>query len=425
MRRARRRRCGRCASPPCRRSAQDGPMVLTPPRPDGAAGTPTPVPLQPRPPTPLAGAAATARTCRPRRRRPPRRPDRRFRRCPGRGRTAACRELPAPPMPAADLPADDAAPSRRPHQPADASCPAAACRAAAAATAAPRPPAAPATASPTSPTAPSSAASTSPPATLALPRAEARRHRRPDAARRHLRGRLRRAAGLHRGRQLVPARRRRRRPRGRSSRSATCISKGRGVTGDRAQGGRLFREGRAPRARSTPCTTSPSSTSRASARPRDPTRAAALLEKAADARQSRRRIRARPALRPGPAASRRTSSAPPSCSPTPPARTTSPPRSNTPSACSTASASPRTRRPRVIWFRRAADLGNAIAQNRLARILATGTGAPADPVEAAKYHFLASARRQDRRLPRQLRRRPDAASSGSRPLPPPSAGRPN
>ena len=45
-------------------------------------------------------------------------------------------------------------------------------------------------------------------------------------------------------------------------------------------------------------------------------------------------------------------------------------RSNTPSACSTASASPRTRRPRSPGSSRAADLGNPIAQNRLARILA-------------------------------------------------------
>jgi TPR repeat protein len=35
------------------------------------------------------------------------------------------------------------------------------------------------------------------------------------------------------------------------------------------------------------------------------------------------------------------------------------------------------------------DVGDVIAQNRLARILATGRGAKADPLAAAKYHYLA------------------------------------
>ena len=54
------------------------------------------------------------------------------------------------------------------------------------------------------------------------------------------------------------------------------------------------------------------------------------------------------------------------------------------------------RRPRieagaVRWFERAAEAGNPVAQNRLARILAVGAGVPADPVAAAKWHYLAKA----------------------------------
>jgi TPR repeat protein len=45
----------------------------------------------------------------------------------------------------------------------------------------------------------------------------------------------------------------------------------------------------------------------------------------------------------------------------------------------------------VGWFRRAAHQGSPIAQNRLARILAAGRGAPADPVEATKWHLIAKA----------------------------------
>ena len=40
-------------------------------------------------------------------------------------------------------------------------------------------------------------------------------------------------------------------------------------------------------------------------------------------------------------------------------------------------------------FRKAARRGNPIAQNRLARILATGRGLPADPSAATKWHILA------------------------------------
>jgi uncharacterized protein len=42
-------------------------------------------------------------------------------------------------------------------------------------------------------------------------------------------------------------------------------------------------------------------------------------------------------------------------------------------------------------FRKAALHGSAIAQDRLARILATGRGAPANPVEATKWHLISRA----------------------------------
>ncbi|MCP4305472.1 MAG: sel1 repeat family protein, partial [bacterium] len=42
------------------------------------------------------------------------------------------------------------------------------------------------------------------------------------------------------------------------------------------------------------------------------------------------------------------------------------------------------------WLERAANAGDPIAQNRLARMLAIGAGKPASPIDAAKWHFLAS-----------------------------------
>ena len=42
-------------------------------------------------------------------------------------------------------------------------------------------------------------------------------------------------------------------------------------------------------------------------------------------------------------------------------------------------------------FRHAAALGNAIAQNRLARLYAVGRGVPQNLVEAAAWHLLAAA----------------------------------
>jgi TPR repeat protein len=40
-------------------------------------------------------------------------------------------------------------------------------------------------------------------------------------------------------------------------------------------------------------------------------------------------------------------------------------------------------------FRMAAEQGNPVAQNRLARLYANGVVVKADPVEAAKWHLLA------------------------------------
>ena len=66
-------------------------------------------------------------------------------------------------------------------------------------------------------------------------------------------------------------------------------------------------------------------------------------------------------------------------------------RSNTPSRCSTAPASPRTRAAAAALFRKAAHKGNAVAQNRLARILATGAGCRPIRSEATKWHTIAKA----------------------------------
>jgi hypothetical protein len=43
------------------------------------------------------------------------------------------------------------------------------------------------------------------------------------------------------------------------------------------------------------------------------------------------------------------------------------------------------------WFRKAAVRGNPVAQDRLARVLAEGRGAPANPVEATKWHLISKA----------------------------------
>ena len=63
-----------------------------------------------------------------------------------------------------------------------------------------------------------------------------------------------------------------------------------------------------------------------------------------------------------------------------------------PSRCSTATASTRTRRPPRRCSARRRCTAAPIAQDRLARILADGRGAPADPVEATKWHLISQGR---------------------------------
>ena len=43
----------------------------------------------------------------------------------------------------------------------------------------------------------------------------------------------------------------------------------------------------------------------------------------------------------------------------------------------------------LFWFGKAATGGNVVAQNRLARMYAFGTGVPADPIRAGAWHILA------------------------------------
>ena len=43
------------------------------------------------------------------------------------------------------------------------------------------------------------------------------------------------------------------------------------------------------------------------------------------------------------------------------------------------------------WIRRAAEKGNPVAQNRIARLYANGRGVAIDPVAAAKWHLIARA----------------------------------
>ena len=43
------------------------------------------------------------------------------------------------------------------------------------------------------------------------------------------------------------------------------------------------------------------------------------------------------------------------------------------------------------FFRKAAIKGSPIAQNRLARVYATGRGLPVDPVAATRWHLIAKA----------------------------------
>ena len=60
-----------------------------------------------------------------------------------------------------------------------------------------------------------------------------------------------------------------------------------------------------------------------------------------------------------------------------------------PSRFSTASARRKNEPAAVALLRKAAKQNSPIAQNRLARVLASGQGAPQDKVEALKWHSIA------------------------------------
>ena len=65
-------------------------------------------------------------------------------------------------------------------------------------------------------------------------------------------------------------------------------------------------------------------------------------------------------------------------------------------------------------FHKAALKNNPVAQNRLAHILASGLGAPADPVAATKWHLISKARGETDLRARRFRRqaRPGEARGG-------------
>ena len=68
----------------------------------------------------------------------------------------------------------------------------------------------------------------------------------------------------------------------------------------------------------------------------------------------------------------------------------------------------------AILLQKAARRGSPIAQNRLARVFATGRGLPADPVEAIKWHLISKAGRRHRPLPRRIRRESSRRGARSR-----------
>ena len=72
------------------------------------------------------------------------------------------------------------------------------------------------------------------------------------------------------------------------------------------------------------------------------------------------------------------------------------------------------------YFRHAALSGSPIAQNRLARMLATGRGVAPDPVAAIKWHLIAKAGGARRSISRRFRRASRAPRHAPRPKPPPS-----
>ena len=277
---------------------------------------------------------------------------------------------------------------------------------------------------PTSPTAPSSAASTSPPSDLAMPRAEAGDTAAQTLLGADLRGRLRRAARFRRSRPTgmsAP-------PRAATAKAQFALGKmyleGRGVPADRAKAADVFRDRcRARQGRRDVQSGAPL--------PRGPGLAARPCARCANCSRTPRR----PAT-PTPSTCWRNSTTTGRGVPEDKQtgdRTGSPrrahqatfrPRSNTPSACSTASASRRTRPPPPSGS--AAPPISAIRSPRTAWRASSPPGAasPADPVEAAKWHYLASQRRQGRRLPRRVRRRADTPTSASWPSRRRSAGPP-
>ena len=163
---------------------------------------------------------------------------------------------------------------------------------------------------------------------------------------------------------------------------------GRGVAGRPRQGRRLFREGgRERRGRGDLQSRPP--LPRGQSPPAGSDARGAALRAGGRGRQPRRPVRSGAALRGGPRRRRRTRRRRPTGSRRRRGSATSRRRSNTPSASSTASASPPNEAAAAQWFQRAAEVGNPIAQNRLARLLATGRGITADPLAAAKWHLLA------------------------------------
>ena len=108
---------------------------------------------------------------------------------------------------------------------------------------------------------------------------------------------------------------------------------------------------------------------------RRPRRGAVRLRHDADrGRRRRRPTRAKGARRSG----------------SPPSRAWSAPRSTTPRCSISASGvAPRSSPRRVGWYKRAADAGNPVAQNRYAKLLAVGEGVDLDLEEAAMWRALA------------------------------------
>ena len=150
------------------------------------------------------------------------------------------------------------------------------------------------------------------------------------------------------------------------------------------------------------------------ARPRDMTRAAALLKSAAASRQSPKREYVLAQLYDnGQRRRRRTSSAPPSSFADAARLGHVAAEVEYAIRLFNGVGTEKDEAQAATWFRRAADLGNPIAQNRLARILATGTRRPGRSGRGRQVALPRQRRRQERRLPRQLRRRADAGPAAA------------